>query len=156
MQHYRKFVAPALLASALGVFLASPALADPGCALPDGHQAHYEGHGKDVERHHQQLHDALKLSGEQEAGWKKLIDSERPRPATAGGESREDWARLTTPERAEKMLALGKARQEHMSDYVTALKDFYATLSAEQKKTFEEMHAVQRKDMRPRPAPRNP
>lgn len=160
MQHYRKFVAPALLASALGACLASPALADPGCAAPDGRLAHYENHGKDVELHHQQLHDALKLSAEQEAGWKKLMDAERPRPATAGGESRkdsrEDWSRLTTPERAEKMLALAKAREERLSDYVTALKGFYATLSAEQKKTFEDMHAAQRREMRPRPALRNP
>lgn len=156
MQHYRKFIAPALLASALGACFTSPAFADPGCAAPDGRLAHYENHGKDVELHHQQLHDALKLNAEQEAGWKKLMDSERPRPATAGGESREEWARLTTPERAEKMLALAKAREEHLSDYVTALKGFYATLSAEQKKTFEDMHAAQRKEMRLRPAPRNP
>ena len=107
------------------------------------------------EQHHQQLHDALKLTPEQEPGWKKLMESEQPRPATSGAETaKEDWSKLTTPERAEKMLALGKARQEHMSEYVAALKGFYATLTVEQKKTFEDMHAGQRGEMHGKARPR--
>jgi len=155
MNQYRKFAQSLLVATGLGVFLAGPVFAEPACDGMDGHHGQFEQHAKMREQHHQQLHDALKLTPEQEPGWKKLMESEQPRPATSGAETaKEDWSKLTTPERAEKMLALGKARQEHMSEYVAALKGFYATLTVEQKKTFEDMHAGQRGEMHGKARPR--
>ena len=156
MNSYRRLAQSVLLATGLGAFLAGPVFADPGCGPMGGHEAHAEHHSKMMEQHHKQLHDALKLTSEQEAGWKKLMESEEPRPSTSGAGQREDWAKLSTPERAEKMLELGKARQEHMAEYVAALKGFYATLSVEQKKTFEDMHADQRGSMRGKPGMKSP
>jgi Spy/CpxP family protein refolding chaperone len=150
MNYSRKLALSVILAAGLGA--AVPVLAEQGCAPMGGHESHYEHHGKDVEQHHQQLHDALKLTAAQEAGWKKLIESEQPRPSTPAAEQREDWSKLSTPERAEKMLALTRAREQQMGDYVVALKAFYATLSTEQKKTFEDVHASQRGEMRRMPA----
>lgn len=156
MNQYRKFAQSLLVATGLGVFLAGPVIAEQACEGMDGHHGHFEKHAKMLEQHHQQLHDALKLTPEQESGWKKLMDAEQARPATSGAEmAKEDWSKLTTPERAEKMLALSKARQEHMSEYVAALKGFYATLTVEQKKTFEDMHAAQRNEMHGKPRPRH-
>lgn len=159
MNSYRRLAQSVLLATGLGAFLASPAFADPDCGAMGGreaHQAHQEHHSKMMEQHHKQLHDALKLTSEQEPGWKKLMESEQPKPSSAGTGPREDWSKLSTPERAEKTLELYKARQAHMAEYVAALKDFYATLTPEQKKVFEDMHASQRGSMRGKSGPRNP
>lgn len=156
MNHYRHLVRSVLLATGLGAFLASPVFAEPGCsAMIDGH-AHYQYHAKMMEQHHKQLHDALKLTAEQEPAWKALMDAEQPRPSTSGAERPADWEKLSSPERAEKMLALSKARQEHMSEYVAALKGFYAKLNTQQKKIFEEMHVGQQGDMHGKHLPRNP
>ena len=156
MNTYRRLAQSVLLATGLGAFIAAPAFAEPDCAAMGGHEAHAEHRSKMMEQHHKQLHDALKLTAEQEPGWKKLMDSEQPKPSTSGASKTEDWSKLTTPERAEKMLELGKARQEHMSEYVGALKGFYASLSVEQKKIFEDMHASQQGGMRGKPGSRNP
>lgn len=156
MKNYRRLAQSVLLATSLGAFLAGPAFADPGCGAMGGHETHHEHHGKMLEQHHKQLHDALKLTPEQETGWKKLMASEQPKPSSAGTAQREDWSKLSTPERAEKTLELYKARQEHMREYVAALKGFYATLTPEQKKIFEDMHASQRGGMRGKSGPGSP
>lgn len=136
----RKLVRSFLLATGVAALAVGPAMADPGC----GHQGgHAERHARMQERHHLQLHDALKLTAEQEPAWKKLMDSEQPRAATQGGKP-EDWAKLKAPERAEKMLELSKVRQERMAEHVAALKAFYAVLSPEQQKTFEDFHSGHR------------
>lgn len=154
MTNYRKFTRSILLAAGLGAIFASPAFAEAGCQAMGGHEAHAEHHGKMMEAHHKQLHEALKLAPEQQAGWKKLLDAEQPKVSTAT--ERADWSKLSTPERAEKMLELLNARQAHMNEYVAALKSFYATLSSEQKKTFDESHVRQQGGMRGKSAPRNP
>ncbi len=137
MSACRKVVQSFLLAAGVGAFAAAPAMADPGCGHMGGNA---ERHAKMMEQHHTQLHDALKLTAEQEPAWKKLIESEQPRPALSGGHP-EDWAKLNAPERAEKMLELSKARQVQMTEHVAALKTFYAVLTPEQQKTFEDFHA---------------
>ena len=156
MNTYRRLAQSLVLATGLGAFLAAPAFAEPNCGVMGGREAHAEHHTKMMEQHHKQLHDALKLTSEQEPGWKKLMDSEQAKPSSSGPTKPEDWTKLSTPERAEKMLELGKARQEHMTEYVGALKSFYGSLSAEQKKTFEDMHASQERGMRGKSSGRNP
>ena len=144
MNTYRNFVQSFLLAAGIGAFTTGPAIADPGC----GHDQmgnHPEWHEKMMERHHTLLHDALKLTTEQEPAWKKLMESEQPRPALSGGQP-EDWAKLNAPERAEKMLELSKARQVQMAEHVTALKAFYALLTPDQQKIFEDFHSGPRRD----------
>lgn len=155
MNTCRQLAQSLLLVTGLGAFIAAPAFAESPCGPIGSYEARAEQQAKRMEQHHMQLHDALKLTAEQEPGWKKLMDSEQPKPSTSGAAKPEDWAKLTTPERAEKRLELGKARQEHMAEYVGALKGFYDSLSAEQKKTFEDMHANQQRDMRGKPGARN-
>ncbi len=149
MHSYRKLAQSFFLAAGLGALVAGPVMADPGCGPMGAHQEH---HAKMMEQHHKQLHDALKLTPEQEPGWNKLMASEQPRPGLSGGQP-EDWAKLNAPERAEKMLELSKARQVQMAEHVAALKAFYATLTPEQQKAFEDHHAAPRNGMRGNRAP---
>jgi periplasmic protein CpxP/Spy len=148
MISYGKTIKSILIAAGIGAFAASPAMADHGCGPMGGHGAQ---HVRMMEQHHAQLHDALKLTAEQEPAWKKLMDSEQPRPALSGGQP-EDWAKLNAPERAEKMLELSKARQVQMAEHVTALKALYAVLTPEQQKTFEDFHATHQGRMNGKPA----
>ena len=143
MNNYRKAVQSFLLAAGVGFFAAGPVMADPGC---DHMQGHSERHAKMMQEHHTKLHDALKLSAEQEPAWVKLVASELPGEAMHGGQS-EAWAELKAPERAEKMLEMSKARQARMAEHVSALKAFYAVLTPEQQKTFEDFHAAPRDRM---------
>lgn len=152
MNSYRKVAQSFFLAVGFGAFVAGPVMADPGCGPRGSHQEH---HARMMEQHHKQLHDALKLTPEQESGWTKLMESEQPRPALSGGKP-DDWAKLNAPERAEKMLELSKARQVQMAEHVRALKAFYATLTPEQQKAFEDYHAAPRNGMRGGMSPQAP
>jgi len=155
MKLYCNLAQSLLLATGLGAVVSSPAFADPGCGNMSRREAHFEHHAKMIEQRHQQLHDALKLSAEQEPGWKKFAESEQLKPPP-GIDQPEDWSKLSTPERAEKILELSKMHQAHMAEHVAALKAFYATLTPEQKKTFEEFHAIPPGGMRGKPRPPNP
>ena len=65
-----------------------------------------------------------------------------------------EWAKLTTPERADKMLERSKAHQAQQAEHVAALKEFYAVLTAEQKKVFDDFHANMQGGMRAKSARR--
>lgn len=137
----RNLVPSVLLASMLA-FLAAPAAASSHkCAPSESHGYFMEHRGDHMAKHHQQLHAALKLTPEQEGAWKKLMDSETPMAKMAPG-SPEEMAKLTTPERAEKMLAHMKEHQALQAAHVAAITEFYAVLTPEQKKTFDEFHST--------------
>lgn len=123
-----------LVASLLLAALTSPAMAqrgdcgpmrtDPFSAQPDSPQKQ------------KQVHDALKLAPEQETAWKKFAESH---PAGGAGKA-VDWASLSAPERAEQRLDALKREEQRLSEYVAAMKAFYAVLNPEQKKTFDQFH----------------
>ncbi len=151
MKLYRHLAHRMLLAAGLGAFLAGPVVAEMGCPQMGGHEMHQEQYAKQMEQHHKQLHDALKLMPGQEPAWKTLMDTEQAKIKAVA--PAEDGSRLTTPERAEKMLEISKARQEQKSLHVAALKSFYAMLSDEQKKVFEDFHAASRTNKGGKPKP---
>lgn len=153
MNHYRNLFPSLLLATGLSALAAGPALAD--CHAMGGHEMSQGGHAKRMEQRHQQLHDALKLTPEQEGSWKKLMDAEQHKPMRDAAKG-EDWSKLSTPERAEKMLELSKQHQAQMSERVAALKGFYATLTPEQQKTFDQFHAAPKGRMGGKPGPHGP
>ena len=139
----RPLVSALFLASTLGA-LSLPALADAPCG-PMGGGGDFRGHRAErMEHHHQKLHDALKLTPEQDVAWKKLVESEHPMAGPDAGKA-EDWSKLTTPERAEKMLDRMKAHEAAMTGHLEVLKAFYAGLTAEQKKTFDAFHSAPRR-----------
>jgi protein CpxP len=89
------------------------------------------------EQHLATLHDKLKLTAQQEPAWKKFTannpmadKSLRPDPA--------EMEKLTAPQRLEKGLEHMKAMEAKMTEHLAALKEFYAVLTPEQQKIFDE------------------
>lgn len=150
MTGYRILVSSILLASSLGVVAAPPVAGPPNCGPMGPRGENWEHRAGSIEMHHQKLHAALKLKPEQEGAWKKLMDSE-PAMAKARPAISEDWSKLTTPERADKMLERMKEHQAQQTVHVAALKEFYAVLTPEQKKTFDDFHSVPHAGMRGKP-----
>ncbi|MBK7422465.1 MAG: Spy/CpxP family protein refolding chaperone [Propionivibrio sp.] len=154
MTRYRILVTSILLASSLGV-VAAPLVTDPQNCGPMGPRGeNWKQRSGNIEMHHQKFHAALKLMPEQEGAWKKLMDSE-PAMAKSRPANSEDWSKLTTPERADKMLERMKEHQAQQTEHVAALKDFYAVLTPEQKKTFDDFHSSPRAGMRAMPQNRS-
>ncbi len=87
-----------------------------------------------------ELHDKLKLTANQEAGWKTFTAAMTP---TDMGKrpDRAEWDKLSAPERMEKRLDMMKQGEAHMTTRLAATKTFYATLTPEQQKVFNESFA---------------
>lgn len=150
MTRTRTLVPSILLASMLAFLAAPVAAASHKCAPGESHADFMEHRADHMAQHHQKLHAALKLTPEQEGAWKKLMDSETPMAKMAPG-TPEDMAKLTTPQRAEKMLARMKEQQAHQVAHVAAITDFYAVLTPEQKKTFDDFHSARMTEMHGKP-----
>lgn len=146
-----------LLISSLFLATSASFLSVPAMAMPSGDcsaMGMHEGRGGQMRGEHmkqrqQKLHEALKLNPEQEKAWEKYQESFRDMKPGERPEH-EAMAKLTAPERAEQMLEFSRKHQERMTQHVASLKAFYGTLSAEQKKVFDEQH------MRPQRGERKP
>jgi hypothetical protein len=87
-----------------------------------------------------QLHEQLKLTQEQEPAWKDFISSV-PTPIKPTRLERTAMEKLSTPERLELQLNQLKEQEAKMASNLVALKTFYAALTPEQQKEFDEYHA---------------
>ena len=93
-------------------------------------------------KHSAELKAKLKLTAAQEANWTAFSNAMKPPTHTAKPTiDSTELAKLSTPERLDKMKAL---RAEHMASRNAdmeqrdqAIKTFYGTLTAEQKKVFD-------------------
>lgn len=97
-----------------------------------------------IETRQNRLHEALKLTEQQEAAWKTFIQNITPKQTSGQDGERSDpkaAGKLTTPERLEKLLAFAKKREAFLSERLDAVKSFYAVLTQEQKKTFDAFHS---------------
>lgn len=95
-----------------------------------------------IAQRQQKLHDALKLTPTQETAWNTYIEAVKPQ-TPIGRPDRVDFKSLPAPERMEKRLALQKERLAKQEARLAALKTFYAVLTPEQQKTFDEATARQ-------------
>ena len=97
-------------------------------------------------KHHDALKAKLKLTSEQEGAWAAFTTAMKP-PARSDMKrpDRAEMDKLTTPERIDKMRAQRSERMTAMNAAMDkredAIKTFYATLSADQKKIFDADHA---------------
>jgi len=139
----------ALLLGLIAVPLSWAQTAPQGSAPAAGASAEHPMHGRMMERmkarqgqHLSQLKAKLQLKAEQEPAWSAFAGAMSPpeRPP-----ARPDWAevmRLNTPERIDRMKALHQQRHTEMTAMMErrgeAAKTFYAQLSAEQKKVFDD------------------
>jgi protein CpxP len=90
-----------------------------------------------VDKRAQKLHEALKLTAAQEPAWQTYLASLKSELPTMHGDhaSMKD---LPAPERLEKMIEMSKKHAEKMEAHLAAMKTFYAVLTPEQQKTFDQ------------------
>jgi hypothetical protein len=93
----------------------------------------------------QQLHDALNLRPDQDANWQDYVHSTAidPREMQQRREASERMAGLTAPERVDLSAQMMKADLASLERRGAALKNFYESLTPEQKAVFD------RETMRP-------
>lgn len=134
-----------LITAGLLATWASSAMAQMGPGNMSGREDH---HGPRMEKmrehraeHHQkhltELKSKLKLQTGQEAVWKTFADAMQPPTQLPARPDRAAMEKLSTPERIDQMQALHAHREAEMKKRGDATKTFYASLSAEQKKTFD-------------------
>lgn len=87
-----------------------------------------------------ELRDQLCLNAEQEIAWSDFISS-IPAPTKPSRIDRAAMDKLTTPERLEQQLNQLKEQEAKITSNLLALKTFYASLTPEQQKSFDEYHA---------------
>ncbi len=89
-----------------------------------------------IAEHQKALHDKLKIQPNQEAAWKTFNDAMKPqgmpmeRPKMDGN--------ATTPERMQAHVDMMQKHLDAMKQRADATKTFYAQLTPEQKKTFDQ------------------
>lgn len=102
-------------------------------------------------KHQAQMHDKLKITAEQEGAWKAFLDSHQTeahqRPSA---DERKAMEAMNTPARMEKMLEKRRLGLANMQKHVDALKQFYAVLTPEQQKLFDDSHRHMRHHMQER------
>ena len=80
----------------------------------------------------------LKITPDQEGAWTRFTLAMKPPTQLGQHPDRDEWKKLTTPERIDKMRAQRGAHQAEMDQIGDAVKAFYAALTPEQKKTFDQ------------------
>jgi Spy/CpxP family protein refolding chaperone len=151
MTTFRKNLLTALAAlsmgaAALGAHAQSVQQSTQQSAPQDGRHAHAVSKEQRAERAAQRvarLHDELKITPAQENAWNTFVASMKPQARGERGErpDRDALAKLSAPERLARHIELQKQRTAVMEQRLGALNSFYAVLTPEQKKTFDEKAA---------------
>ena len=95
------------------------------------------------EEHLAKLHDKLKLTAQQETAWKKFA-AQKPMLDKANRPDPAEMEKLNAPQRLEKGLEHMKAMEAKMAEHLTALKEFYAALTPDQQKIFDDQSMPRR------------
>lgn len=142
-----KPIRTSLIAASLALALGGSAFAQtgpgPGAGNPQVRPEQMREHMRErmAERHAKHLAELktkLKLDASQEPAWKTFADSMQPPATLLALPDRTAMAKLSTPERIDQMQALHAQRDAEMKKRGDATKTFYASLNAEQKKTFDD------------------
>ncbi|RYF76734.1 MAG: hypothetical protein EOO22_01155 [Comamonadaceae bacterium] len=157
-QRIQFIIAGSLLAgAAFSVGAQTPAApGTPAAAVPAPpaaeHRMHRTHDGKAFERMQErraqrqaELKASLKLQPQQESAWAAFSGAMQPpaRPANRvdRATARAEFQKLTTPERLARMQARQAERSERFARRADATRSFYAALTPEQQKTFDEATA---------------
>lgn len=143
MTTFRKRVLTGLVAIMLGAGSFAAYADKPGCGPGKEGRMSFEERAQRMEKRMTELHDKLKLNANQETAWKAYVARIKPeqRPQRP---DRAEFEKLTTPERMERMLGFMQERQKRMAERVEATKSFYAVLTPEQQKIFDEQSRMGR------------
>lgn len=116
----------------------NPAQGAPGrhgaAMTPEQRQAM---HAERLAKRQAKLHDLLKLTPAQEPAWAAYVAATKPMAKPMGAD-RQALSGLSAPALMEKHIALQKQRIAVMESHLAALKTFYAQLTPEQKKLFDQ------------------
>ncbi len=127
----------------IGMTVAGLATASMAAYAAEGRPGDAAGHEQDerhaerMAKHEARLHDKLRLTAAQEPAWKTFISALSP-PQRPARMERAAIAKMSAPERLEKWIAFSKERVRRQERRLSALKTFYAVLSLEQKKIFDD------------------
>lgn len=141
-----KSMRTSLVMAGLALTLGATVFAQPapmtGAGMPPARAEHTREHMREhmAERHGKQLAELrtrLKLDASQEGAWKAFFEAMQPPAAPPARPERASLEKLTTPERIDQMQAWHTQREAEMKKRGDATKTFYASLNAEQKKTFD-------------------
>ncbi len=88
-------------------------------------------------KHQDSLYEKLKLTAKQEPAWKKFTASQ-PVPGKKDRPDPAEMEKLNAPQRMEKGLEHMRAMEKAMTEHLAAVKEFYAVLTPEQQKIFDE------------------
>lgn len=122
----------------------APAASTGAKATHEGHRGGPRGErgGNPAERmakYQARLHDKLKLTAAQEPAWATFTAANAPvKPMGDWNAKREAMAKLSAPERMEQWIAMSKERIASQESRLASLKAFYAVLTPEQKKVFDD------------------
>jgi len=89
-------------------------------------------------QHLEALKAILKLQPEQEGSWNAFVVSMKPTGPRLNKETMQNLDTLTTPERLDKMMAFKAQRDVELQKRSEATKAFYAVLSLDQQKAFDQ------------------
>lgn len=141
--------AAALLAALAGSAFAQtppPAPATPASGMPMMHR-HAPG-PQDMARWQQRfdrrmadLKSQLQITPAQEPAWTQFTAAMKPPATPPQHPDREAMAKMTTPERIDQMRVMRQQHQAEMDRRADATKAFYAQLSPDQKKRFDDQTA---------------
>ncbi|TFY97979.1 Spy/CpxP family protein refolding chaperone [Ramlibacter rhizophilus] len=137
-------VLAAMMAALAGTAQAHAPSAEAG--QPQAGQREAHRHGDPAQRQARftermsDLKQKLQITSGQESAWNSFVAAMQPKPR---GErmDREALASLTTPQRIDQMRVLRQQRMQAMDQRGEAVKAFYAALSEQQQKTFDELSA---------------
>lgn len=147
-----QLVTAALFAALAGGAMAQtppPATAGGPAAAPRMHmhgQGDKQGHGRMDPAQRQEratqrlgeLKQKLQITPAQEGAWNAFAAAHQPPATRMARPDREAMARMTTPERMDLMRAMRTQRNAEMDRRVEATKSFYAALTPDQRKLFDE------------------
>lgn len=138
MKKPAQLVIAGLTAAVLGTAASSAFAMSPGCRGMEGGMMSQGGKAAEfIEKRQAELHKKLKLGAEQEAAWKTFTEKMRAMPPQERP-NRDEMRALSTPERLDRMLAMAKEREKLMETRAAAVKEFYAALTPEQRKLFDD------------------
>lgn len=91
-----------------------------------------------MDRHAKRLHDELKITPAQESAWHAYLSALKANMPQRGQFDRAAFKEMPAPERMEKRIDMAKSRIARMESQLAATKTFYAALTPEQQKVFDE------------------
>ncbi|KQV44668.1 MULTISPECIES: Spy/CpxP family protein refolding chaperone [unclassified Duganella] len=91
-----------------------------------------------MDAHAKRMHDTLKITPAQEAAWQAYLSALKSNMPQRGQFDRASFKNMPAPERMEKRIEMTKARLSRMESNLAATKTFYAALTPEQQKLFDE------------------